>query len=1023
MMGRPLTASLTLALCTAASLSAQRATPAASAPAAFAPAVNPAAFAGMQFRYAGHSVGGRVTAVAGVPSQPRTFYMGVASGGLFRTTDGGESWQPLTDGKIPLGSMGAITVAESDPNVIWVGTGSDGARSNVSTGRGVYRSTDGGESWNFAGLYNAGQIGALRVHPTDPNVAWVSATGDVFKRNTERGIFKTTDAGRTWRKTLYLNDSTGASDVELKPGNPNVVYAWMARLERKPWTIISGSREGGFYKSTDGGATFRKTGTGLPAGLIGKGNIAVTAANPERLYLLVEAEPGGGLYRSDDAGATWQVVNTTPGLITRPFYYTTLGADPTNADVVYAGAEGFYKSVDGGKTMTSFPTPHGDNHDIWINPNNGQTMVQSNDGGANVSFDGGRTWSTQRNQPTAEFYGVWLDNRFPYNLYSAQQDNSTWYWSSVANPFDPSAVQTGPGCETGPIIPHPSEPNIIYGSCKGQFAVMNTETRQIRNYWIGGQSLYGNAGQDLIYRIQRTAPMALSPHDPSVLYYGTQYLHRTRDKGVTWERISPDLTWYPQDHRQGASGEPITRDVTGEEFYSTLYAITESPHEAGVIWTGANDGPFHITRDGGKTWTDITPKDLVKGGRVAWIEASPHRKGSAYFATYRYLLGDYAPYIYRTDDYGATWTKLTNGRNGIPADAPTRVVREDPNREGLLYAGTEFGLYISFDNGARWQPFNLNMPQIPINQILVQHKDLIVATQGRGNWILQNVSALHSLGATTHTEALHVYAPRAGVRTTGAAAQYFGPQIDYHLAAAPSDTVRIEIRDARGQLVNGYKSGVMPPAPPRGRRPADAEEEAEQAMMVGRAVPSVVDAPVLNLVSAKAGFNRFTWGVQHQNGLGAPPGEYTVTVSVGGMTKSVPLTVQIDPRLAAEGFTAADLQEQFDHNVRMRAMVAEVNALVARARQAETRLAAAGAPAADTLAKVRTVLRDQLLTQPVRYGKPGLQAHIQYLSGMTMRVDQKVGRDALERADVLRKELDEAKAAIDRAIGPAMRMD
>lgn len=1016
MIGRTLRAPLGLLLFSAASLTAQR--PAATAP---APTVNPASFAGMQFRYAGHSVGGRVTAVAGVPSQPRTFYMGVASGGLFRTTDGGESWQPITDGKVPVGSMGAITVAESDPNVIWLGTGSDGARSNVSTGRGVYRSTDGGETWNFAGLYNAGQIGALRVHPTDPNTAWVSATGDLFKRNTERGIFRTTDGGRTWRKTLYLNDSTGASDVELKPGDPNTVYAWMARLERKPWTIISGSREGGFYRSTDGGVTFRKTGRGLPSGLIGKGNIAVTAANPNRLYLLVEAEPGGGLYRSENGGDSWELVNTTPGLITRPFYYTTLGADPTNADVVYAGAEGFYKSTDGGRTMTNFPTPHGDNHDIWINPTNGQTMVQANDGGANVSYDGGRTWSTQRNQPTAEFYGVWPDNRFPYNLYSAQQDNNTWMWSSVGNPFDADALQTGPGCETGPIIPHPKEPNIIYGSCKGQFAVMNTETRQTRNYWIGGQSLYGNAGQDLIYRIQRTAPMALSPHDPSVLYYGTQYVHRTRDKGVTWERISPDLTWYPQDHRQGASGEPITRDVTGEEFYSTLYAITESPHEPGVIWTGANDGPFHITRDGGRTWTDITPKDLEKGGRVAWIEASPHRRGSAYFATYRYLLGDYRPYIYRTDDYGATWTKLTPGTNGIANDVPTRVVREDPDREGLLYAGTEFGLYISFNNGASWQPFNLNMPHVPINQILVHNKDLIVATQGRGNWIFHNVTALHALDATSHTAALKVYTPRAGVRTTGAAAQYFGPQVDYHLATAPSDTVRIEIRDARGQLVNAYKSGVQPPAPPRGRRPLDAEEEAEQAMMVGRGGPAV-EAPVLNLVTAKAGFNRFTWGVQHLTGLGAPPGDYTVTVSVGGQSQTVPLSVQIDPRLAAEGYTAADLQEQFAHNLRMRNMVTEVNALIARARQAETRLAAAGAAAADTLAQVRNVLRNTLLTQPVRYGKPGLQAHIQYLAGMTTRVDQKVGRDALERAEVLRKELDDAKAAIDRAIGPVPRM-
>lgn len=1017
MIGRSLATSLALVAGAAVSLAAQG-----TRPAAPAPAIAPATFAGLSYRHAGHSVGGRVTAVAGVPSQPRTFYMGVASGGVFRTTNGGESWQPITDGKVPVASIGAITVADSDPDIIWLGTGSDGARSNVSTGRGVYRTTDAGASWQFVGLYNAGQIGALRVHPTDPNTAWVSATGDLFKRNTERGIFKTTDAGRTWRRTLYLNDSTGASDVELKPGDPNTVYAWMARLERKPWTIISGSREGGFYKSTDGGVTFRKTGTGLPSQLIGKGNIAVTAANPERLYLLVEAEPGGGLYRSDDAGATWQQVNSTPGLITRPFYYTTLGADPTNADVVYAGAETFYKSTDGGRTVRPFPTPHGDNHDIWINPSNGQTMVQANDGGANVSFDGGRTWSTQRNQPTAEFYGVWADDRFPYNLYSAQQDNSTWYWSSVANPFDAQALTTGPGCETGPIIPHPSEPNIIYGSCKGQFAVMNTELRQSRNYWIGGQSLYGNAGQDLIYRLQRTVPMALSPHDPSVLYYGSQFVHRTRDKGVTWEKISPDLTWYPQDHRQGASGEPITRDVTGEEFYSTLYAITESPHEAGVIWTGANDGPVHVTRDGGRTWTNVTPKGLELGGRVPWIEVSPHRKGSAYFATYRYLLGDYQPYIYRTEDYGQTWTRLTNGRNGIPADAPVRVVREDPGREGLLYAGTEFGMYVSFDNGANWQPFHLNMPQLPINQILVHKGDLIVATQGRGNWILHNLSALHQVTPTTATEALTVFTPRAGVRTTGAAAVWFGPQVDYFLAASPSDTVRIEIRDAKGEVVNSYKSGVMPPAPPRGRRPVD-EDDPEAAMMAGREAPAPANQPVLNLVTANAGMNRFTWGVQHRNGFGAPPGQYSVTLSVGSSSKTVPLTVEIDPRLAAEGYTAADLQQQFAHNVRLRDMVTEVNALIARARQAETRLAAAGPTAADSLAKVKAVLHGTLLTQPVRYGKPGLQAHIQYLAGMTTRVDQKVGRDALERADVLRKELDEATAAIDRAIGPVRRME
>jgi photosystem II stability/assembly factor-like uncharacterized protein len=981
-------------------------------------AMQPALFEGIRYRHVGHSVGGRVNTVTGIASEPRTFFMGVASGGIFRTRDGGESWQPISDGQIPVGSIGDIKVADSDKNIIYAGTGADGARSNVSTGRGVYRSNDGGDTWSFAGLYNVGQIGALRIHPTDPDIVWVAANGDMFKRNVDRGVFKTLDGGKTWKKTLFLNDSTGASDVEVMPGNPDVVYAWIARIERKPWTIISGSKEGGFYKSIDGGNSWKKTGTGLPNVLTGKGNLGVTAANPNRLYLLVEAAPGGGLYRSDDAGATWQLMNSTPGLITRPFYYTTLGTDPTNADVVYAGAETLYKSTDGGKTVVPFRTPHTDNHDIWVNPNNGQTMVQANDGGANVSYDGGRTWSTQNNQPTAEFYGVVPDSNFPYKLYSAQQDNSTYIMSSVGNPFDVEALQTGPGCETGPIMPHPTEKNVIYGSCKGQFAVMNTETRQSRNYWIGGQSLYGNAGQDLIYRIQRVAPMSYSPHDPNVLYYGTQFLHRTRDKGVTWEKMSPDLTAFPQ-CCQGASGEPITRDVTGEEFYSTLYAITESPREKGVIFTGANDGPFYVTRDDGKTWANITPKDLPEGGRTAWIDVSNHRNGSAYYAVYRYLLGDYAPYIYRTDDYGKTWTKLTDGKNGIPGDHPTRVVREDPDREGLLYAGTEFGMHISFDNGKNWQPFQLNLPNVPIQQIVLHKKDLIVATQGRGNWIIDNVSALHQVAANTAAASLHVYKPRAGYRTnTGGL--YLGPQIDYHLAAAPSDTVRIEIRDAQGAVVNTYKSGVRPPAPPRGRRPDP--EDPDAVMNEGRdgATPAVF-APTLNLVTATKGFNRFTWGVQHQNGFGAPPGEYTVTVSVGSEKQTVPLTVLIDPRLAAEGITAADLQEQFAHNTRLREMVAEVNAVVQRARSAETRLKAAGAAAGDTLSKLNAVT-EKLLTAPVRYGKPGLQAHISYLAGMTTRVDQKVGRDAIERHLVLRKELDAAKAELDRVIGPAPRM-
>jgi photosystem II stability/assembly factor-like uncharacterized protein len=959
--------------------------------------IEPTFFNGLRYRLVGPARGGRVTTATGVPSQPKTFYMGVASGGLFRTTDGGVTWTPITDGKVPLGSTGCVAVADSDPNIIYLGTGSDGVRSNVSTGRGMYKSTDGGQTWKFIGLYNAGQIGAVRIHPTNPDVVWVSAIGDIFKSNDERGVFKTTDGGQTWHKVLFLSDSVGAMDVELQPGNPNVVYAWMSHLERKPWTIISGSREGGFYKSTDGGEHFTKITNGLPTELIGKANLAVTAANPNRVYALVEAKPGGGFYRSDDAGQTWTLINSQGSLIQRPFYYTTLGADPSNADVVYAGAEGFFKSIDGGKTFTPFRTPHGDNHDIWINPKDSQIMIQSNDGGANISTDGGRTWSSQMNQPTAEIYGIWLDNQFPYKLYGAQQDNSTIIISSQADPFSTADWRTGPGCETGPIMPHPLNPDIVYGSCKGQYGVMNLKTGQEKNYWIGAQSLYGNPALDLIYRMQRVSPMATSPHDPEVLYYGSQYVHRTRDKGVTWERISPDLTAHP-DCCQGVSGEPITRDVTGEEFYSTLYAITESPLEKGVIWTGANDGPFYVTRDNGKKWVNVTPKDLPPGGRVQYIEASPHRKGSAYFAVYRWLLGDYQPYIYLTNDYGATWTRLTNGKNGIPADWPTRVVREDPDREGLLYAGTEFGMFISFDNGAHWQPFQLNLPSVPVTDIKVHRQDLIVSTQGRAIWILDNVSSLQQLTSQVKTSDLHLFKPREGYRTRVAPAN-LGPVVEYYLPSSPADAVVIEILDAKGNVLNSYTSEA-----PSGRRgvPANPESQPDpDAAPARRFTPPPV-------VTKRAGMNRFAWDVRNEAGVTLPPGQYQVRLKTGGVSQTQSLAVLIDPRVAADGVTLADLQEQFEHNMRMRELVTAVNQLVNKVREAQKK-----SPEDTRL----NALAAKLLTEPVRYGKPGLQAHITYLAGMTANVDQKIGRDAIERYQELKEEFAAIQAKANRIFG------
>ncbi|HET6681740.1 MAG TPA: hypothetical protein VFG84_11105, partial [Gemmatimonadaceae bacterium] len=934
------------------------------------------------------------------------------------------------------GSMGDMDVSDSDPNIVYAGTGSDGLRSNVSIGVGVYKSTDAGKTWTHVGLDNIGQVGALRIHPTNPDIVFVAAVGNPFKPNPERGIFRTTDGGKSWSKVLFVSDSTGGSDVEFMPGNPGVLFATMWRAERKPWTIISGAREGGIYKSTDGDSTWTKLAGGLPNELFGKSNVGVTAANPQRVYALIEAKPGGGLWRSDDAGATWTQTSDMPGLITRPFYYTTLTADPTNADVVYAAAEGFYKSTDGGRTFRSMRTPHGDNHDLWINPDDADIMIQSNDGGANVTLNGGQSWSTQYNQPTAEIYQVYVDNQFPYRLYGAQQDNSTLILPSLpptsGRPDNPMQLwQSGPGCETGPLMPHPTNPDTIYGSCKGQFSRSNLRTGQEQNYWVGAQSLYGNPGGDLIFRFQRVSPMEVSPHDPSVIYYGSQYVHRTRDEGVTWETISPDLTWNPPD-KQAPSGQPITLDVTGEEYYSTLYAIRESTIEPGVIWTGANDGPFHVSRDNGATWTKITPANQPPGCRVQNIEPSPHRRGSAYYAVLCYLLGDFRPYLWRTDDYGRSWTLLTDGTNGIPADHPTRVVREDPDREGLLYAGTEFGMFISFDNGVQWQPFQLNLPHTPITDLKVHRGDLVMSTQGRSFWILYDLSPLHQITDQVAASSATLFTPVPAIRQRYSGGfggvnpgggdpsqpQYppAGAVIDYWLGtAATSQPVTIDILDAGGEVIRRYTSTAP------GER---LQEPAEPGMRAPRL--ELVGTPRL---TTDAGVNRFTWdlslpgawsaGGGGGRGRGGPmvaPGRYSVRLTAGSVTTTKPLEVRMDPRLAADGITDVVAREQLAFNLQARDLVSEVNRLVDRVNDAVDAARAAGS--SDRLRSLEA-LRARLVTPPVRYSKPELQAHIQYLYGMQLGADQRVSGDARARYEVLRTELTQRQAEFTRITGPA----
>ncbi len=973
------------------------ATVAAAAPAPLDPS------GGLHWRHIGPHRGGRVTAVAGHRARPGTFYMGATGGGVWKSLDFGQSWTNISDGFFETASIGAIEVSESHPDVIYVGTGSAAIRSNVIKGLGVYKSTDAGKTWAHVGLRDVGAIGSVRVHPTNPDLVYVAAVGPVFVDGPQRGVFRSRDGGKTWEKVLFINERTGVFSLVFDPVNPDRLYAAAWRGQRKPWTIISGgpASENGIYTSTDAGSTWTRTSAGLPTDLLGKIDIDVSRANPQRLYAIVEAVgSAAGVYRSDDAGGTWSQVSSNPALTARPFYYTYVDADPKNPDVVWVNNLAMWKSTDGGRTFETVGTPHGDNHGMWINPDDPDLMIQSNDGGANVSRDGGRTWTTQYNQPTAELYQVEVDNQYPYRVYGAQQDNTTVIVPSnspaSSAPDDPLQYwMQGAGCETGPVKPKPDDPHIVYGVCKGEFSRLNLATGQEQHYWVYPQNRYGHASRDIRYRFQRTSPFEISPHDPRVIYHTSQVVHRTRDEGRTWKVISPDLTANLA-VGQGTSGEPITRDITGEEVYATIYAFEESPLEKGVLWSGANDGPVHVSRDDGKTWSDVTPKDLPPGGRVQQIDPSPHRKGSAYIAYYRYLLGDWAPYVYRTDDYGASWTRLTDGRNGIPPETPVRVVREDPDRPGLLYAGTEFGMYLSWDNGGQWQRWQLDLPVTPVTDIRPHRKDLVIATMGRGFWILDDVARLHQWRSTPTAATL--FAPREATRARLAVSAATSKTPDYPGAVAnidyvlPADveSVAITVVDASGRELRTFRS--TPTAPPT---------SAPQGMRApGRGRPRVVSP------ARTHGTHRFTWDMRlaglptAANPEGSAfgplvlPGTYTVRLTVdGAVAGSQPLLVALDPRVVADGVTQADLEVQ--HQLLTAVRDATTRALTLSAALAQV---SAGS---DARAPQAAALRTQLVTASGNYPQPMLVDQLASIWRMANQADQRPGRDAFLRLDDL----------------------
>ena len=948
----------------------------------------------LKYRNVGPVRGGRVTTVHGVESQKNVFYMGTTGGGVWKSTDFGNNWNNVSDGYFKSPSIGAINVYQKNPNIVYVGTGSDGLRSNIIVGKGIYRSEDAGKTWDHLGLENVGQIGAVEIHPNDPNTIYVAAIGQPFKNNQERGLYKSVDGGKSWNKILYLSDSIGIVDVEFAPDDPNTLYAASWRAERKPWTIISGSTNGGAFKSVDAGKTWNKIDLGFESKYIGKIDFAVSKSNPDRLFVMVEAsEDKGGLYKSEDRGKSFEHMNNREELVNRPFYYLNVESNPLNSDILYSSANRFMISKDAGKTWKSYSTPHGDNHDIWINSSDTSVWIQSNDGGANITFNSGKTWTTQFNQPTAEIYQVEVDDQYPYWLYGGQQDN----YSTVSVPsLPPYGLQAGPnayitntgGCETGPAVPKPGNSNIVYSNCKGRFGVYNKKTGQEKQYYVGASNMYGHNPKDLKYRFQRVSPIHVSPHDPDIIYHASQFLHVTKDDGVTWETISPDLTAFESD-KQVISGSPITRDITGEEFYSTIYSVRESPLKKGLIWVGANDGPVHVTYDGGKNWKNVTPNRNIKGGRVDSVEPSYHNPSKAFVTILRYQLGDWKPYIYRTYDNGDSWDLITKG---IPVDYPVRVLREDPKKEGLLFAGTEFGMFVSFDDGNNWQSFQQNLPITPITDIKIHRNDVVLSTMGRSFWIMDNISYLRTFSFSDN-QILYPIENTIRYRNRPLNNNHVSyPQtsvdIDYKISNELVEEVFIKITDLEDNVINSYVSSVS------------SNDDIENYEMSTNEFTYILN----NNISKKVGVNRFKWDMRHRgswnkdsrysyrNGPLVKPGKYKVTITIDGTSFSENLEIISDPRIDL-GTEVYEEQEKIlieirDFMTEVRLFEDEVSKILINKPKNKKYLS----------------ISKKLNTDKGTYMQPMLIDQIRYLQSMLSRADQKPGEDAINRLKELKSE-------------------
>ena len=912
----------------------------------------------LQWRSIGPYRGGRADAVAGVASQPAVFYFGATGGGVWKTSDGGINWEPISDGSVfGTGSVGAIGLSDSDPNTIYVGMGEAAIRGNVSHGDGVYKSTDAGKTWKHVGLADTRQISRIRVHPKNPDLVYVAAQGHVWAPNEQRGIFRSKDGGKNWEKVLYRSDKAGASDLVLDPTNPNILYAGFWEVYRKPWTLESGGPGSGVFKSTDGGDTWTEItrNQGLPRGMVGIVGVAVSPANPDRLWAIVEAEDGG-VFRSDNGGRTWAKVNEERRLRQRAWYYTRIYADPKNADTVYVLNTGFYKSNDGGKTYTPISVPHGDNHDLWIAPDDPNRMINSNDGGANVSYNGGRSW-TEQDQPTAQFYRVTLDNDFPYHIYGAQQDNST---VRIASRTTEGAITERDwfdvgGGESGWIAPAPKDSEIVYaGSYGGLITRYDHHTGQLRDINPYPNNPMGAGADVLKYRFQWNFPLLFSPHDPNTLYTAANVLFKSTDEGQSWEVISPDLTRNDKS-KQASSGGPITKDNTSIEYYDTIFTVMESPLQAGTIWTGSDDGLVNLTRDGGKHWSNVTPPKTIMPEwiQINSLEASPSDPGTAYVAATMYKWDDYKPYLYKTSDYGKTWKKITNG---IPDSAFTRVIREDPNKRGLLYAGTETGIYISFDDGEHWQSMQFNLPVVPITDLAIhkREKELVAATQGRSFWVLDDLPAIHQMmdaGGLNAVSETHLFAPKDSYRMPGGGGFPLpatatvgknppgGVVVYYSLKTKPATDVQLEFLDSGGKSLRKYTARAPKPAgAAAGQRPAEqmGAPPADEGEGFGGGGAARVTTDV--------GLNRFIWDTRYADavrfpgmilwagetrGPKIPPGTYQVKLTADGKTLTQNFEVKADPRLAT---LPADYAKQLEFGLKIRDKLTETHNAILQIR-------------------------------------------------------------------------------------------